>query len=78
MRFQSGGGPTLVDGTVPGATPGNALNFSNLIEVPEGVQPVAPSARPPFRMDFPCKKNPVPDVNGPAGAAGPSDLTAAP
>ncbi len=77
-RFQSGGGPTLVDGTVPNGTPGNALNFSNLIEVPDGVQPVVPGSRPPFRMDFPCKKNPVPDVNGPAGAAGPSDLTLSP
>jgi ABC-type transporter Mla subunit MlaD len=78
VRFQSGGGPTLVEGLVPGGTPGNALNFSNVIEVPDGIQPVASGARPPFRMDFPCKKNPVPDVNGPAGAAGPSDLTLAP
>jgi ABC-type transporter Mla subunit MlaD len=78
VRFQSGGGPQLVEGEVPGGTPGNALNFSNVIETPDGIQPVLPDALPPFRMDFPCKKNPVPALNGPAAAAGPSDLTAAP
>jgi phospholipid/cholesterol/gamma-HCH transport system substrate-binding protein len=77
-RFQSGGGPTLVQGVFPGASAGNGINFSNLIEAPQGVQPVVPSARPPFRMDFPCKNNPVPDINGPAAAAGPPDLTAIP
>lgn len=78
-RFQSGGGPTLVEGAVPGQTPGNALNFSNLIEVPDGIQPAIPSSgRPPFRMDVPCKQNAVPAVNGPAAAAAPSDLTLAP
>jgi phospholipid/cholesterol/gamma-HCH transport system substrate-binding protein len=77
-RFQSGGGPTLVRGAVPGATAGNGLNFSNLIEAPDGVRPVVPDALPPFRPDFPCKNNPVPKINGPAGAAGPADLTPIP
>jgi hypothetical protein len=63
---------------VPGGTGGNAVNFSNVIETPDGIQPVVPGALPPFRMDFPCKKNPVPALNGPAAAVGPSDLTAAP
>ena len=75
-RFQSGGGPALVEGVVPGGTAGNAINFSNLIEVPDGVQPAVPGAAPPFRMDVPCKKNPVPDINGPAAAPAASDLTA--
>jgi len=77
-RFQSGGGPTLVEGVVPGGTAGNGINFSNLIEVPDGIQPALPGGRPPFRMDVPCKQNPVPDINGPSAAVGPSDLTAAP
>lgn len=78
LRIQSGGGPQLVEGPVPGGTGGNAVNFSNVIETPDGIQPVVPGALPPFRMDFPCKKNPVPALNGPAAAVGPSDLTAAP
>ena len=77
-RFQSGGGPTLVRGVVPGATAGNGINFSNLIEAPEGLQPVVPGSRPPFRPDVPCQENAVPDINGPASAVGPSDLTAIP
>jgi phospholipid/cholesterol/gamma-HCH transport system substrate-binding protein len=77
-RFQSGGGPTLVQGVVPNGTVGNGLNFSNLIEAPGGIQPVVPGARPPFRMDFPCKRNPVADINGPAAALGPPDLTPTP
>jgi hypothetical protein len=77
-RFQSGGGPTLVQGVVPGASAGNGINFSNLIEAPDGLQPVVPGARPPFRPDFPCEENAVPAINGPASAVGPSDLTPIP
>jgi phospholipid/cholesterol/gamma-HCH transport system substrate-binding protein len=78
FRFQSGGGPQLVQGPVPGGTAGGTINFSNVIDTPDGIQPVLPGAAPPFRLDFPCKKNPVPAINGPSSAAGPSDLTPAP
>ena len=61
-----------------GPVPGNGINFSNLIEAPDGLQPVVPGARPPFRPDVPCQENAVPDINGPASAVGPSDLTAIP
>ena len=78
VRFQSGGGGQLVQGPNPGGGLGTSLNFGNAIQVPDGIQPVLSTATPPFRMDFACKKNPVPDINGPAAAAGPPDLTAAP
>jgi hypothetical protein len=48
------------------------------LEVPDGIQPVLPAATPPFRMDVACHQNDPPDINGPAAAAGPSDLVAAP
>jgi phospholipid/cholesterol/gamma-HCH transport system substrate-binding protein len=75
-RVQTGGGSTLVIGNNPGGNFQNTRNFANLIEQPDGIQPVQPTDAPPFRMDFPCFKNPLPDVNGPASAIGPSDLTA--
>ncbi|MQA73615.1 MAG: MCE family protein [Solirubrobacterales bacterium] len=80
LRFQSGGGPTLVKGNNPSG-PASGLssqtfNFANLIEQPAGIQPFQPAKPPPFRMELPCARNPVPNVNGPAGAVAPSDLTA--
>ena len=39
-------------------------------KVPDGVQPAVPGSAPPFRMDVPCKQNPVPDINGPGGCGG--------
>jgi ABC-type transporter Mla subunit MlaD len=83
VRFQSGGGGVLVEGTNPGGTPGTggqfpqgtSLNFANVQAPPEGVQPVLPDDPPPFRMDIPCSKNLVPDLNGPSSAPGPPDLT---
>ena len=73
---RSGGGPTLVQG-VPGASAGNGINFSNLIEAPDGLQPVVPGAAA-VPAGRPCQENAVPDINGPASAVGPSDLTAIP
>jgi phospholipid/cholesterol/gamma-HCH transport system substrate-binding protein len=76
LRFQSGGGPTLVRADNPGGggLPGNRFVWGNTIEPPLGVRPVLPANRPPFRMDVPCHRNPVPDINGPAAAVGPPDL----
>ena len=80
VRFQSGGGDVLVEGTNPGGTPGSGFlqgsskNFANVQAAPEGIQPVLPDNPPPFRTDVPCAKNPVPDLNGPAAAVGPPDL----
>ena len=83
VRFQSGGGSTLVEGTNPGGSPGfgplpqgTSKNFANAQAAPQGVQPVLPTNPPPFRPDVACNKNPVPDLNGPAAQPGPPDLTA--
>lgn len=78
VRFQSGGGPQLVQSNNPGGGPGNSRIYANAIEVPDGVQPVLSPEPPPFRMEVPCAGNSIPAINGPAAAAGPSDLTAAP
>jgi phospholipid/cholesterol/gamma-HCH transport system substrate-binding protein len=81
VRFQSGGGDTLVEGENPGGTPGSGFlqgsskNFANVQAAPEGVQPVLPDDPPPYRTDVPCTSNPVPNLNGPSGAVGPPDLT---
>jgi phospholipid/cholesterol/gamma-HCH transport system substrate-binding protein len=78
VRFQSGGGPVLLKGNNPsGAGLAQQLfNFANAIEQPAGIQPFQPANPPPFRMDFPCARNPVPNVNGPPGAVAASDLQA--
>jgi ABC-type transporter Mla subunit MlaD len=78
LRFQAGGGPVLVQGDNPSGA-GLAqqfFNFANVIEQPLGIQPFVPAEPPPFRQDFPCHRNPVPNVNGPAGGVAASDLTA--
>jgi len=75
VRFQSGGGPTLVEAPNPrGSGIQNTLVFGNTLEPPTGVQPALPASPPPFRMDVPCHTNPLSDVNGPAAAVGPPDL----
>jgi phospholipid/cholesterol/gamma-HCH transport system substrate-binding protein len=78
IRFQAGGGPQLVQGNNPSGA-GLAqqfFNFANVIEQPQGIQPFVPDQPPPFRQDFPCQRNPVPNINGPAGDVAASDLTA--
>jgi phospholipid/cholesterol/gamma-HCH transport system substrate-binding protein len=74
LRLQPAGGPALVSGPNPGGGFEDTRNFGSAIEAPAGVQPVRPSSPPPFRPDFACHRNPVPDLNGPAAAAGPADL----
>ncbi|HSI79702.1 MAG TPA: MlaD family protein [Solirubrobacterales bacterium] len=75
VRVQAGGGPTLVQApNVAGSPIGQRLLFGNTIEPPLGVRPALPARRPPFRMDVPCHRNPVPNVNGPAAAVAPPDL----
>jgi ABC-type transporter Mla subunit MlaD len=77
VRLQSGGGPQLLQAPEPAGGLKNNIVFGNSIEVPTGVQPVIPAeATPPYRPEFACAKNAVPNINGPAAAVGPSDLTA--
>jgi phospholipid/cholesterol/gamma-HCH transport system substrate-binding protein len=78
LRVQPGGGDVLVQAPNPGGPINETANFGNAVVVPDGIQPVLPDAPPPFRMDVPCHQNDVPDLNGVAAAAGPSDLVPAP
>jgi virulence factor Mce-like protein len=78
LRLQPGGGPTLVQGVNPGGSASDTRNFGNAVVAPDGIQPVLPNVPPAFRMDVPCHENDPPNINGPAAAAGPPDLTAAP
>ena len=80
VRAQTGGGPQLVQAPNPvgSSVPGNTKVYGNVIDAPDGVQPALPATQPPFEMGTPCRTNPVPDINGPAGAAAAPDLTPAP
>ena len=74
VRFQAGGGPDLVRMANPGGGPSNSSLWGHNISAPLGTRPRLPVAgKPPFRMDVPCFKNAIPDLNGPAGAVGPPD-----
>jgi phospholipid/cholesterol/gamma-HCH transport system substrate-binding protein len=69
VRFNvSGGDQTEALG------PGNNLTqkvFSNYVKPPLGTRPAYPGKKPPYKPDFPCYKNPLPNVNG--AATGPAD-----
>jgi hypothetical protein len=77
LRLQPGGGPDLVSTPNPGGPILDTRAFGTTIEPLAGVQPVVPDATPPFRMDVTCHQNALPDLNGPAAAAGPPDLVPA-
>jgi virulence factor Mce-like protein len=79
LRFQAGGGPQLVRMNNPGAAPADTSVWGHNISAPLGTRPRVPSGgKPPFRMDVPCYKNAVPDINGPEAAVGPPDPKAYP
>jgi virulence factor Mce-like protein len=71
VRFQTGGGPTLVKMDNPADVPGDRSLWAHNIAAPIGTRPVVSGKEPPFRMDVPCHKNAVPDLNGPAADLGP-------
>jgi ABC-type transporter Mla subunit MlaD len=79
LRVNAGGGGTLVTAPNKGGGFANSSVWANNVAPPLGVQPrFVTGATPPFRPDVPCYQNAVPDINGPAGAVGPPDLTVAP
>jgi phospholipid/cholesterol/gamma-HCH transport system substrate-binding protein len=79
LRVNAGGGGTLVKAANPGGGIGNSSVWANNVSAPRGVQPAFQSGGPPpFRLDYPCYRNPVPDLNGPAAAVASPDLTVAP
>jgi ABC-type transporter Mla subunit MlaD len=75
LRLQPGGGPLLVHSPNPIGIAGDQVEFTNTIEAPGGVQPVLPASPTPYRPDVKCASNALPDLNGPAAASGPPDLT---
>ena len=79
LRFFSAGGAVPPGGPVPNlreAVPGGGFHQEALwggsTTPPIGTRPVTSSA-PPFRTDVACQSNPIPDLNGPAAAQGPTD-----
>jgi len=66
VRFQTGGGTHTVSLGSKSSSSGQL--FGNDVEVPLGNRPAYPGRRPPYNPTFPCYKNPLPDVNGPAAA----------
>jgi phospholipid/cholesterol/gamma-HCH transport system substrate-binding protein len=81
IRVNAGGGGTLVTAPNPGG--GGAIGgkevFANNVSAPLGVQPAFQKGGiPPFRFDYPCYRNALPDLNGPAASVAPPDLTVVP
>ncbi|MFN8162168.1 MAG: MlaD family protein [Solirubrobacterales bacterium] len=76
VRFQPGGGPVTVKTPNPKGSTAPVANemFGNTISPPLGTRPRLRGV-PPIRSDVACYKNAVPDLNGPAAAAGPSNPT---
>ena len=76
VRFQPGGGPVTVNQPNPGgSTAGRGgTMFGNTISAPLGMRPQGHGA-PPIKSGKPCFKNAVPNLNGPAAAAGPPNPT---
>lgn len=69
VRFQPGGGEQTIS-----LGPGNNLTekiFTNAIKPPLGTRPAYPGKKPPYKSDFPCYRNTLPDLNG--AATGPPD-----
>jgi phospholipid/cholesterol/gamma-HCH transport system substrate-binding protein len=63
VRFQPGGGDELVAMENPGGVFRATKLFAHTIEPPLGIRPVLPDRKPPYRPDFPCHKNTLPDIN---------------
>ena len=78
QRLQSGGGPVLLGAESPQGEDiaGHRRVFGTAVEAPGGIQPAVPaSGQPPFRAGAPCREQALPNVNGPAAAVAPADLT---
>ena len=76
VRFQSGGGPTLVQGDYSTASnPADGpIVYGNNIAPPLGTRPTFPNKIPPFRPDVRCPQNPIPNINGTGGTGLPGDV----
>jgi phospholipid/cholesterol/gamma-HCH transport system substrate-binding protein len=73
-RVQTGGGSfTARSEKLAGRGPLDSQLFGNALMEPQGTRPTRPAKKPPYKPDYPCYKNPRPDLNGPAAQAGPGD-----
>jgi virulence factor Mce-like protein len=71
VRFQPGGGPVDVEvNNPPGGFEAEKF-YGNSVAEPLGVRPRVGNNAPPLRPGVPCHTNELPDLNGPAAAAGP-------
>jgi virulence factor Mce-like protein len=71
LRVQPGGGNVMTRTDNPGGGLQNELMFSPTIAPPLGTRPnLAASPKPPFRTDFACHRNAVPNINGTGGGPG--------
>ena len=83
IRFQTGGGSFGAnDGLVGMPVPGtpvvtDQVAYGRAQAPPLATQPVL-GPKPPFRTDVACQTNPIPNLNGPAGAPGPPSPAAVP
>jgi ABC-type transporter Mla subunit MlaD len=66
VRFQTGGGSQQVSTGRVGGRVGTEM-FANAIEAPLGTRPKMPATKPPYRRDFACYKNPVPNLAAETG-----------
>jgi ABC-type transporter Mla subunit MlaD len=78
LRAYAGGGPQMVRADNPGGGFQGESIWGKAIAAPQGTQPVVSGDQAPYRPDFACDRNPVPDLNGPAGASGPPSPAAYP
>jgi phospholipid/cholesterol/gamma-HCH transport system substrate-binding protein len=73
-RVQTGGGANIVkSGKLAGRSLVDNQLFSNAILPPLGTRPTNPDKKPVYKPKAACYKQPKPDLNGPAAAAGPPD-----
>jgi virulence factor Mce-like protein len=63
VRFQPGGGDQTISTGKVGGSAGDQV-FGNVVAKPIGTRPKFPGVRPPYKPDFPCYQNKIPDLNG--------------
>jgi ABC-type transporter Mla subunit MlaD len=78
VRFQPGGGPVEVQANNPIGGFEAGTFYGSTVSEPLGVRPVVNNSLPPLRSDVPCHASALPNLNGPAAAAGPPAETVRP
>lgn len=73
LRFNSGGGNTLVRGTIPNGLGDDQFQWGDTYEPPIGTRPVI-NSKPPFNSAVACHTNPVPDLTEPIGTPSPAQF----